>query len=92
MATTKKLSPRQLDVLEKACTHGHLEQDCRTSRDYVSLACTIASLRRNGLLDVINRPTELGRQTHASTLRPNAEVQADAACGGRACNDQLERD
>lgn len=73
MAKTKKLSPRQLDVLAKACTHGHLEQGCRTRSDYGGLACTITSLKRAGLLDAMAEPTELGRQTHASTLRPNVQ-------------------
>lgn len=72
MATTKKrLSERQKDVLAKACTHGHLEQGCRTRSDYGGLVCTITSLKRAGLLDAMAEPTELGRQTHASTLRPN---------------------
>lgn len=72
MATkTKRFSERQMDVLAKACTHGHLEQGCRTRRDYGGLACTINSLKRAGLLDAMSEPTELGRQTHAATLRPN---------------------
>ncbi len=78
MATTKKLSARQLDVLAKACTHGRLEQGCRTRSDYGGLACTITSLRRAGLLDVMNEPTDLGRQTHASTLRPNTVLSRPA--------------
>lgn len=71
MAKTKRLSARQLDVLAKACTHGHLAQGCCTRSDYGGLACTIASLKRAGLLDVMSEPTELGRQTHAATQRPN---------------------
>lgn len=74
MATkTKRFSERQMDVLAKACTHGHLEQGCRTRSDYGGLACTINSLKRAGLLDAMSEPTELGRQTHAATLRPNAQ-------------------
>lgn len=71
----KRLTKRQTDVLGKACTHGHLSQGCRTRSDYGGLACTLASLRRAGLLDVMDEPTELGRAVHQAggLLPPNKE-------------------
>lgn len=47
-----------------ACTHGHLTQGCRVQADYGGRACTIYSLRRLGLLDVMDTPTEYGRRVH----------------------------
>lgn len=60
----RKLTQRQRDVLAKACTHGHLSQGCHTRSDYGGLSCTLASLRRAGLLNVMDEPTDLGRSVH----------------------------
>lgn len=57
-----KLSANQLAVLEMACTHGDLSQGCRSMGDHGGRLCTIVSLRRRGLLDVMNKPTDEGRR------------------------------
>jgi hypothetical protein len=62
----KKLSARQAEVLGFACAHGHLSQGCRTQSDYGGLACTLASLRRRYLLNVMDEPTELGWSVYAA--------------------------
>ena len=75
MAKKKRLSRRQQDVLTKACTHGHLSQGCMTRSDYGGLACTLASLRRAELLNIMDEPTELGRRVQAEggVLPPNVD-------------------
>lgn len=59
---TKKLTAQQAHVLRMACTHGHLTQGCRTQSDYGGRACTIYSLKRLGLLDVMDAPTAAGQE------------------------------
>ena len=59
---TKKLTTQQANVLRMACTHGHLTQGCRMQSDYGGRICTIYSLRRLGLLDAMDVPTEAGRE------------------------------
>ncbi len=54
------LSGGQLAVLRLACTHGHLTQGCRSQRDYGYLKRTLCALRKRGLLDVMDKPTEAG--------------------------------
>ncbi len=60
------LSARQAQVLRLACTHGHVSQGCRTRSDYGGLAKTLASLRKRGLLNPMDEPTELGRSVYAA--------------------------
>jgi hypothetical protein len=62
--TRSKLSANQLMVLGLACTHGHLTQGCLHQSEHAARTCTIYSLRRRGLLDVMNEPTPLGRETY----------------------------
>ena len=66
---TKKLSAAQANVLDMACTHGNLTEGCSMQSDYGGRACTIMSLRRRGLLTVMDEPTELGRSVHAALFK-----------------------
>lgn len=66
------LSANQLMVLRFACTHGHLTQGCVQQSDYGARTCTIYSLRKRGLLDVMDKPTALGLETFAGLKTPNA--------------------
>lgn len=66
-----KLSANQLMVLRLACTHGHLTQGCRQQSDYGARTCTIYSLRKRGLLNVMDKPTALGLETLARLKTPN---------------------
>lgn len=66
-----KLSANQLMVLGFACTHGHLTQGCVQQSDYGARTCTIYSLRKRGLLDVMDQPTALGRETFECSKPPN---------------------
>ena len=65
------LSANQMRVLGLACTHGHLAQGCRTQSDYGALTRTIYSLRQRGLPDVMDQPTDAGRQTYERSKTPN---------------------
>lgn len=49
-----------------ACTHGHLTQGCVQQCDYGARVRTLYSLRRLGLTDVMDRPTDKGRATFAN--------------------------
>jgi hypothetical protein len=66
-----KLSANQLMVLRLACTHGHMTQGCVQQSDYGARTCTIYSLRKRGLLDVMDKPTALGLETFARLKTPN---------------------
>ena len=68
---TKKLSAQQAYVLSLACTHGHLTQGCRSQSDYGGRSCTIYSLRRLGLLDVMNAPTDAGNEANKTGRVPS---------------------
>ncbi len=60
-AAVANLTENQKWVLRKACTRGQLAQGCQTRSDHGGLAVTLLSLRRRGLLDATNQPTESGR-------------------------------
>ena len=68
------LSANQMRVLGLACTHGHLAQGCRTQSDYGALTRTIYSLRQRGLPDVMDQPTDAGRQTYEHSKTPNQSI------------------
>jgi hypothetical protein len=78
-----KLSANQLMVLRMACTHGHLTQGCARQSDYGARTCTIYSLRKRGLLDVMNKPTPLGREIFERHEPPNDVAQAALEAAGR---------
>jgi hypothetical protein len=72
MAGKRRLSARQLKVLGYACTRGHVAQGCMSRSDYGGLVCTLASLRRRDLLDVMDKPTDAGRRLYAESC-PDGE-------------------
>lgn len=71
VSAPKKLSKNQIAVLRMACIHGDIWQGCLGSSEYGGRESTLLSLRRRGLLDVMNKPTQAGRDalTVAETMR-----------------------
>ena len=61
---TAKLSANQLAVLHMACTHGDLMRGCTKQADHGARTCTIYSLRKRGLIDKHDKPTQLGFDLH----------------------------
>lgn len=71
-----RLTANQLHVLRLACTHGHVTQGCCGQSEFGGRASTIYSLRRRGLLDAMDQPTEAGRKLLLLSETPNVANEA----------------
>ena len=61
-----RLSATQLDVLGLACAGRSVSVGCCTMSCHGGRRATLLSLRRLGLLDALESPTDRGRAVHAA--------------------------